>query len=119
LFPFVSDLAGVPTVPNAPSQKYIMFRRAQVDLKAEIPDLLNIGDYVTSQAYILETKPEEDMIQITADTPQGAFYAVQTLLSILFLPEAGDSTVVVASAIPKLKIVDAPRYRYRGLHIGK
>lgn len=102
-----------------PEQKCIIFTKAAVDIAHEIPAIAKTNPYVASQAYILETFPAEQMIQITAATPQGAFYAVQTLVSILFLPEAEDTSVTMLSSLAKFRIVDAPRYSYRGLHVGK
>jgi hexosaminidase len=63
------------------------------------------GD-VGAEAYDLRVDPEG--IVLSAGTPAGIFYGVQTLLQLL--PEGG-------SAIPSVRIEDAPRFTYRGMHL--
>lgn len=61
---------------------------------------------ISKEAYTLTVDCLEDVIEITASTSQGLFWGIQSLLS-LYKDER----------IPEVKIVDAPRYEYRGLHV--
>ncbi len=51
-------------------------------------------------------------IIISSKTKKGAFYAVQTLLQLL--PEKSNSQSI---AIKSVEIKDAPRFKYRGMHL--
>jgi hexosaminidase len=57
-------------------------------------------------SYSLTTTKEA--VTITASERSGAFYGVQTLAGLLTLPEL---------TVPLVKIVDQPRYQYRGQHL--
>jgi hexosaminidase len=60
------------------------------------------------EGYTLTVK--DDAVVIEADEPRGLFYGVATLRQLL--PPAGGEL-----AIPAVAIEDAPRFRYRGLHL--
>lgn len=60
-------------------------------------------------AYDLDVMAEQ--IYIKAEDNEGVFYAFQTLVQLF--PSATDAK----GLIPNLKIKDAPRFRYRGLHL--
>ena len=64
-------------------------------------------DKVSEQeGYILEVL--KDKINIKASSGKGAFYAIQSLRQLIeFNPEG----------IPCMKIEDAPRFSYRGMHL--
>ncbi len=70
----------------------------------------------TPEAYELSISPKE--IIISAASPHGAFYGVQSLLQLLpndiFAATAKPNN---AWEIPCLKIVDQPRFSYRGMHL--
>lgn len=59
-------------------------------------------DYLTEEGYILSVTSEG--ISITAETPRGAYYAIQTL-----------SQITVDGRIPAVTIKDAPRHELRGV----
>ena len=69
-----------------------------------------------AEAYTLEVA--SDKVIAKAKTPQGVFYAMQTVMQLL--PAEIESSVVVenvAWTIPVVKIEDEPRFKYRGMHL--
>lgn len=66
----------------------------------------------TREAYALEVKPDSILIQV--QTPEAAFRGIQTLLQLI--PEKSNDTLVDSPlwVIPSGKIVDRPKYGYRG-----
>ncbi|MBI9016106.1 MAG: family 20 glycosylhydrolase [Phycisphaerae bacterium] len=66
------------------------------------------------QAYILDVSTEK--IGITVASPQGAFYAIQSLLQLL-PPEIESKSIIKNKkwTIPCVEITDAPRFDWRGL----
>ncbi|WP_369048718.1 beta-N-acetylhexosaminidase [Tenacibaculum sp. UWU-22] len=62
------------------------------------------------EGYILEITPNQ--ITIESKTPKGAFYGVQSLLQLL--PVKTDQKSI---AVQCLKIIDEPRFTYRGMHL--
>ena len=67
------------------------------------------------EAYILDINSKE--ILITSSSPKGAFYAVQSLIQLLppeFISGSLESDDIY---IQNLKIEDAPRFSYRGMHL--
>ena len=54
---------------------------------------------------------EKNNIKIIAGTKVGAFYGIQTLTQML------PTRKIRAVKIPKMKIYDAPRFAYRGMHL--
>ncbi|HSC55455.1 MAG TPA: beta-N-acetylhexosaminidase [Phnomibacter sp.] len=52
-------------------------------------------------------------ITATASTDAGIFYAVQSIIQLL--PAGGVASL--SNGIPALQIVDAPAYKYRGMHL--
>ncbi len=68
------------------------------------------------EAYTLSIK--KNSIKVEAKTPQGVFYAMQTLRQLL-PPQIEGNTVAkdVKWTIPCMEIKDAPRFVYRGLHL--
>ncbi|MEM9822428.1 MAG: beta-N-acetylhexosaminidase, partial [Bacteroidota bacterium] len=71
---------------------------------------------VGEEAYELQVDPYE--IIIRSKDARGAFYAVQSLLQLL-APEVLEKKPAASShfRIPALKIKDAPRFVYRGMHL--
>ncbi len=68
------------------------------------------------EGYILSVKPRK--IIITAETPAGLFYAVQSIRQLL-PPEIESKSEVpgVRLAVPACEITDNPRFVYRGMHL--
>ncbi len=56
-------------------------------------------------------KVEPTLITIEGNTPQGVFYGIQTLRKALPIADAGQIE------IPLVTIDDAPRFKYRGMHL--
>ena len=69
------------------------------------------------EAYHLDISPAK--ITISASAPAGAFYAVQTLRQLLppAFETAGRSGEKLSWTIPAVRIQDAPRFPYRGMHL--
>jgi hexosaminidase len=59
-----------------------------------------------------ELKIDENQILISSKNAKGAFYAVQSLLQLL--PIKNDSKAITIQCI---EIKDAPRFKYRGMHL--
>jgi hexosaminidase len=61
---------------------------------------------------------QQDRIAITAKQPQGLFYGVQTLRQLLPAEiESKTASRPASWSVPVVDIEDAPRFRYRGLHL--
>jgi len=67
-----------------------------------------------SEAYALTTSPENG-VQITGADAAGVFYGIQSLL--MLFPQEAYRTPQATSQLPAVRIADAPRFGYRGLHL--
>ena len=92
------------------------------DLEMETSDSENrisfeqVGAMEGAEAYELQVDPYE--IIIRSKNANGAFYAVQTLLQLLPPKVLEKKPLPLESLrIPALKIIDAPRFSYRGMHL--
>ncbi|XP_061180766.1 beta-hexosaminidase-like [Saccostrea echinata] len=85
----------------------ITFSRTKINLPTD-------SKLSLSEAYEILIDPDSDTIQIKANSEPGAFYAVQTLFSLME-KEQDKKTRSVGYRFPKIKITDAPRFEYRGL----
>ncbi|MDD2797373.1 MAG: beta-N-acetylhexosaminidase [Bacteroidales bacterium] len=56
-------------------------------------------------------------VKITAATPQGLFYGLQSLRQLFPAEIESENSNPVAWSIPYLNIEDSPRYTYRGMHL--
>lgn len=75
---------------------------------------LKLDDKIESEeGYNLEV--DYDKIQISAKTPKGIFYGIQSLR--MLLPPETEKEAVSDLTIPAVAIKDAPRYPYRGMHL--
>ena len=71
-------------------------------------------DGMPEEGYKLSVTPQN--ITLTASTPKGFFYAVQTLYQLLPPVVYGNQKVKNAEwSVPAVEIEDAPRFAYRGL----
>ncbi|CAG5118366.1 unnamed protein product, partial [Candidula unifasciata] len=98
---YLCDVWRIQMVLKAPSSFYINFVEEEVETRVRGRTL------PTHEAYDLKVESSTNTITIRASQPAGAFYAVQTLLS---LAENNGS-------IPESHVIDAPRYAYRGILI--
>ncbi|XP_076448694.1 uncharacterized protein LOC143285315 [Babylonia areolata] len=96
----LGERLGINVVTRQPKSHAIVFREAAVTVTSE-----GGQDLGGPEAYSLKVDPGEDMIEITASDPRGAFYGAMTLLNLK--DEDGK--------VPEAHIVDAPRYEYRGV----
>lgn len=75
---------------------------------------LRLVDSVESEeGYVLNVDYEK--ITVTARTPKGVFYGLQTLRQLM--PAETETTSVSELTIPAVSIKDEPRYSYRGMHL--
>lgn len=75
---------------------------------------LRLVDSVESEeGYVLNVDYEK--ITVTARTPKGVFYGLQTLRQLM--PAETETTSVNELTIPAVSIKDEPRYSYRGMHL--
>jgi hexosaminidase len=65
------------------------------------------------ESYVLEVSPTQ--IRITAAGDAGAFYAVQSLLQLLPVNSHPASDFQNRMTLPCVRVVDRPRFRWRGL----
>lgn len=92
-------------IGKAPSGNRIVFQRAAPDTA--------LGD----EGYRLDVKPS--VVTITASAPAGAFYATQTIRQLLS-PDIYRAAPVAPQhtwTMPAVRIVDRPRFGYRGMHL--
>jgi hexosaminidase len=66
-----------------------------------------------SEGYRLEISP--DQVKLAARQEAGLFYGVQTLKQLLFHANPGSKKAT--AVLPCLKIVDYPRFTWRGMHL--
>jgi len=114
-------LAGVPAVTAAPelsaeadlAGKYLSARFAgAVDRSVGLTLELGAVEGQTSpEAYDLAV--DATGIRIVGNSSAGVFYGLQSLRSLL--PPATRAAASVA--LPAMRVVDAPRFGYRGLHL--
>lgn len=55
-------------------------------------------------------------VVVVASKANGAFYGIQTLIQLLKIQDNGEN-VLYNNVLPALKIVDFPRFKYRGMHL--
>ncbi len=95
-----------PRTTKTDSAAAITLRRAPVTPAA--------ADSVRDEAYRLAVDPDTG-ITITGTTDAGVFYGVQSLEA--WLPVAAYRVPSPPVAVPAARIVDGPRFDYRGLHL--
>ncbi len=76
--------------------------------------LPNYDTLIGKEGYYLSI---DTNIIIRANTNAGLFYGMETLLQLLPPEVFGQNTVKQDPALPKLRIVDYPRFTYRGMHL--
>ena len=80
-------------------------------------ELAGDKEHFGKEGYQLEVNKES--ILLKANTPAGLFYGVQTLLQLLPPQIFSENKVTgkVNWVIPCVKIIDIPRFSYRGMHL--
>ena len=73
------------------------------------------NDALAEEAYTLEIGSNQ--IRIEASSDQGSFYAVQSLRQILPPSFEARITESIIYELPCLRIEDAPKFKYRGMHL--
>lgn len=89
------------------ASKVISFTRGNVNLPKN-------SSLSISEAYSISINPSKNTIQVIANEASGAFYAVQTLLSLIEKDQSEPSKEE-GYRFPVMNITDAPRFEYRGL----
>ena len=74
--------------------------------KTEVKVNLNSKLAPSNEAYQLSVDTAKQQVHVCASEAAGAFWGVQTLLSL-----------VHGGSLPAVEIKDAPRYPYRGMHL--
>ncbi|RYF89607.1 MAG: beta-N-acetylhexosaminidase, partial [Chitinophagaceae bacterium] len=72
-------------------------------------------DHPIQGAYRLTV--DNNGIYIAGDNDKGVFYALQTLIQLMPVPDARLKTRPKRLSIPHVSIEDAPKFTYRGLHL--
>jgi hexosaminidase len=114
-------LAGLPGI-TAPSELSVEAKVAADVLRPWFAGMLNGNSRVTlelgtvegqrsPEAYELTVNPAG--IRIVGNSNAGVFYGLQSLRSLLPVPGPDAAGAV----LPALRVVDAPRFGYRGLHL--
>ena len=103
MFFFSTAKTGLKEVHFKPKSKFISLQQSLVDLPG--------ADVVKRDAYVLTVDADTESILIAGPNPSGVFYGVQSLLDML----------ETSKTIPTMRIVDAPRFAYRGfmLDVGR
>lgn len=111
------DEASVNVI-KAFTQKLSFVSGAECPLSAGVSDKGFVFVYnaqVPFEAYSLDVTP--DVVRVEASGLRGFNYAIQTLRQLLPVEVLGDEPAPRADwVIPALRINDAPRFAYRGLH---
>ena len=68
-----------------------------------------------SEGYLLDVNPQKEQIIIEGSDPEGVFYGIQSLRSLLPISQLADPQKEIA--IAAIQIEDAPRFPYRGMHL--
>jgi len=100
----LADLRGVP------SETKQLPRGAATQASIVIADHAGSNE-LDDEGYTLEVGQRQ--VRISANSEAGAFYAVQSLLQLL--PINDQQRVGAAVLLPCVRIVDRPRFRWRGL----
>ena len=78
--------------------------------------VFNYSPEITSpEEYKLDITPQS--VTITAGTPAGAFYAVQTIRQLLPIEVEQGKKLLAPMSLPALSITDKPAFEWRGSHI--
>ena len=83
---------------------------------------LQILPEANEQCQAYQLKSDKDMVIISAKSPQGVFYGVQTLLQLMptdvYSRDLKAKTIAKNIEIPSVKVNDAPLFKkFRGLHV--
>ena len=66
------------------------------------------------EAYEMVVEPKEG-VRIVGNSPAGVFYGLQSLRGLLPVASTPAAETSAAATLPALRVVDAPRFGYRGL----
>ncbi|XP_067653769.1 beta-hexosaminidase-like [Haliotis asinina] len=99
-------MSSVTLSRNRATSRVIELRRGNPDVR--------VDGVITSspEAYTLTVDPGRQVVTIVSRDPAGAFYGVQSLLSL-----CRDGSGRYTGEVPRATVRDAPRYEYRGLHM--
>ncbi len=81
------------------------------DSKKIISLNINPNENVNAEGYILNIF--NDQINISANSPNGIYYGIQTLNQILDSGQRSNKGIIVLN----MKIIDEPRFKWRGMHL--
>lgn len=92
-------------------QLEIITELTKIGSRRSINLILDSTLYPNPEKYILSVLPTT--INIGAPSPQGIFYAAQSVIQLLPLSSNDKGKLV----IPTVEIIDYPRFAYRGMHL--
>ncbi|MEP2936422.1 MAG: beta-N-acetylhexosaminidase [Gilvibacter sp.] len=104
------------------AQEFLIPYLAKANMEIEVSEKQNATiqilykEQIPSEGYVLEINQE--LILIQASDAAGAFYGVQSLRQLLpVTAERISSLTLTPFTIPSLRITDAPKFEYRGMHL--
>ena len=100
----LKDLTGTPfeIVVSKPKEKFITLELGKINVNG-----------VASEAYQLDVNASG--IRISGSDAAGVFYGIQSLRSLV--PVEAFKTKLPSIDVPFIHVEDAPRFRFRGLHL--
>lgn len=101
------DVTDRETLLEAARATGLDIKLVRLPAKQDYINFISDGEYVSEEQYYLYI--EEDGIEISAATPAGYFYALQTLRQIVENNPDGK--------LPACSMLDYPRFEYRGILI--
>lgn len=100
----------IPKMERSTGYAFTVAEKGTIGLVIDADALLG------EEGYRLDVTP--GLVQVTAHTPRGLFYGMQSFMQLL--PAEIESPDVVKGmdwSAPAVSITDAPRFSYRGIHI--
>ncbi|WP_373727208.1 family 20 glycosylhydrolase [Bacteroides heparinolyticus] len=87
-----------------------------VEDKGRIMLKIDADATIGNEGYRLDVTP--DAVMVTANTPQGLFYGMQSFMQLLPAEiESKEKVKNIAWTAPSVTITDTPRFGYRGIHV--
>ncbi|KAJ8321567.1 hypothetical protein KUTeg_000882 [Tegillarca granosa] len=99
---YLTDKLHLVKVSTKPLSRYITFVKNTV--------LIDGQPSSSTEAYKLVIDPIKNVVTITANHSEGAFFGIQSMLRL-------SSKIGNGIELPKAEITDKPRFGYRGMHL--
>ena len=102
-------IAGYAASLWEPYLGYVLDNKQEDDFKKQNTIILKIGEIETTNTEGYSLKVTKDNIEITANTPAGVHYGIQTLYQLISTAKNGKVACIT--------ITDYPRFVHRGMHL--